>query len=153
MSSAGRRRALIAAGIEPGDRVGLLSENRVEWLIADMAILTAGAVTVSPHAPLTARQVQFQFADAGVRWIMVSDWEQLAKVELIRKELPNLRGVVVAFAVPRERRSLVGPFLQSGRRRLPSLEAEAAPPRAAARDRRTWRRSCTPRAPPAIPRE
>src|SRR4051812_6364928 len=49
--------ALVEAGVQIGDRVGLLAENRVEWLIADMAILTAGAVTVSPHAPLTARQV------------------------------------------------------------------------------------------------
>src|SRR5688572_30679434 len=48
--------ALIEAGLAPGERVGLLSENRIEWLVADMAILTAGAVTVSPHAPLTARQ-------------------------------------------------------------------------------------------------
>ena len=45
----------------------LLAENRVEWLIADMGILAAAAVNVSPHAPLTSRQVQFQFGDAGVR--------------------------------------------------------------------------------------
>src|SRR5947209_19353012 len=49
--------ALIDAGIGPGDRVGLLAENRVEWLVADMAILAAAAVNVPPHAPLTARQV------------------------------------------------------------------------------------------------
>src|SRR5262245_10313428 len=62
--------ALIEAGVQPGDRVGLQAENRVEWLIADMAILTASAVTVSPHAPLTAKQVQFQFEDAGVSWVI-----------------------------------------------------------------------------------
>ena len=38
--------ALAEAGIQPGDRVGLLGENRVEWLVADLGILTAGAVTV-----------------------------------------------------------------------------------------------------------
>ena len=58
--------ALVDAGVEPGDRVGLLAENRVEWLIADMAILAAAAVNVPPHAPLTARQIQFQLHDAGV---------------------------------------------------------------------------------------
>src|SRR5947208_1191766 len=46
--------ALIEAGVRPGDRVGLLAENRVEWLIADVAILCAGAVNVPPHAPLPA---------------------------------------------------------------------------------------------------
>ena len=49
--------ALVDVGVAPGDRVGLLAENRVEWLVADMGIMTAGAVNVPPHAPLTARQV------------------------------------------------------------------------------------------------
>src|SRR5262245_28773523 len=48
--------ALADAGVRPGDRVGLLAENRLEWLIADMGILTAAAVNVPPHAPLSARQ-------------------------------------------------------------------------------------------------
>ena len=39
--------ALVEAGIRPGDRVGLLGENRVEWMIADLGILAAGGVTVS----------------------------------------------------------------------------------------------------------
>ncbi len=57
--------ALVEAGVAPGDRVGLVGENRIEWLVADMAILTAGAVNVPPHCPLTAAQVHFQLADAG----------------------------------------------------------------------------------------
>src|SRR5438132_8102601 len=60
--------ALIDAGVQPGDRVALLAENRVEWLIADMGILTAAAVNVPPHAPLTAKQVQFQLEDAEACW-------------------------------------------------------------------------------------
>src|SRR5207248_5099629 len=87
--------ALVDVGIEVGDRVGLLAENRVEWLIADMGILAAGAVNVCPHAPLTARQVHYQLADAGVRWLFVSTREQMNKVREIRKELPELKGVVV----------------------------------------------------------
>src|SRR5205807_7335884 len=50
--------ALIDNGIQPGDRVGLFAENRRDWLVADIGILTAGAVCVTPHAPLTPRQVQ-----------------------------------------------------------------------------------------------
>src|SRR5258707_230073 len=64
--------ALVEAGVRPGDRVGLLGENRVEWMIADLGILTAGGVTVSPHAALSARQIHFQMHDAGARWLFVS---------------------------------------------------------------------------------
>src|SRR5262245_44276094 len=63
--------ALASAGIRPGDRVGLLGENRVEWLLADMGILTGAAVCVSPHASLSARQVHYQMRDANVRWLFV----------------------------------------------------------------------------------
>src|SRR5262249_42508134 len=92
--------ALVAAGVRPGDRVGLLGENGPEWLTADLAILYAGAVTVSPHAPLTARQVHYQFADAGVVWAFVSDRAQFAKLESVRAELPELRGVVSFEQLP-----------------------------------------------------
>jgi len=87
--------ALIDAGIQIGDRVGLLSENRVEWLVADMAILTVGAVNVPPHAPLTSRQVHFQLDETETRWLFVPNREQLEKIRQIRQELPKLRGIVV----------------------------------------------------------
>src|SRR5436305_741183 len=92
--------ALLEAGIQPGDRVGLLAENRVEWLIADLAILSAGAVNVPPHAPLTARQIHYQLADAGARWLFVSSAAQLDKIRQIRAELPQLKGVVVFDFAP-----------------------------------------------------
>ncbi|MGL4552211.1 MAG: AMP-dependent synthetase/ligase [Gemmataceae bacterium] len=92
--------ALVAAGVRPGDRVGLLGENGPDWLTADLSILYAGAVTVSPHAPLTARQVHYQFADAGVVWAFVSGPAQFAKLDSVRAELPELRGVVSFDPVP-----------------------------------------------------
>src|SRR5438270_12007702 len=86
--------ALVDVGVQVGDRVGLVAENRVEWLVADLAILAAGAVNVPPHAPLTARQIQFELADAGVTWVIVSTAGQLEKVLQVRDELPLLRGIV-----------------------------------------------------------
>jgi long-chain acyl-CoA synthetase len=121
--------ALIDAGVRPGDRVGLLSENRREWLVADMGLLTAGAVNVPPHAPLPARQVQFQLADSGVSWLFVSTREQLDKVESVRGDLPDLRGVV-AFDAGEGALSWEG-FLQRGRLALPRLADELAPREAA----------------------
>jgi long-chain acyl-CoA synthetase len=115
--------ALLRAGMAPGDRVGLLSENRVEWLIADMGIMAAGCVNVPPHAPLTARQIQFQLADAGVRWLFVSTAEQAQKIETIRDQLPQLRGMV-AFDGPFPNCSSWTGFLQEGRRALDQVRPE-----------------------------
>jgi long-chain acyl-CoA synthetase len=119
--------ALLEAGIEPGDRVGLLAENRVEWLIADMGILAAAAVNVPPHAPLTARQIHYQLADAEVRWLFVSTSCQLDKVRQIRHELPALRGVVVLDrgAAGADALSWEG-FVQRGRQALARSAAELA---------------------------
>jgi long-chain acyl-CoA synthetase len=119
--------ALADVGVALGDRVGLLAENRVEWLVADLAILTAGAVTVPPHAPLTAGQIHFQLADAGVSWLFVSSREQLAKVRQVRDLLPQLRGVIVFDQGAGDELALSwAGFLQRGRRALPRLAAELA---------------------------
>jgi long-chain acyl-CoA synthetase len=124
--------ALVDAGIKPGDRVGLLAENCLEWLFADMGILTAAAINVSPHAPLTARQVQFQFDDAGVTWAFVSNSEQLEKLRQVRGELPRLRGIVVfesGAVTERDSKANVMPwsvFLRRGRDRVAELARELA---------------------------
>jgi long-chain acyl-CoA synthetase len=119
--------ALADAGVQAGDRVGLLAENRVEWLIADMAVLTAGAVTVSPHAPLTARQVHYQLHDAEVCWAIVSTPQQRDKLLSVRKEIPSLRGIVAfdAAAATAEVQTWDG-FCMQGRRARPRLAAELA---------------------------
>jgi long-chain acyl-CoA synthetase len=119
--------ALADVGVRPGDRVGLLGENSADWLVADMAVLTAGAVNVTPHAPLTARQIHFQLDDAGVSWLIVSDVAQLAKIRQMRGELPAVRGVVVfdPAAAGDDVVSWRG-FLQRGRRALPRLARELA---------------------------
>jgi len=117
--------ALVQAGVAPGDRVGLVAENRVEWLIADMAILTAAAVNVPPHAPLTSRQMHYQLEDAGVSWLIVSNKMQMDKIAQIRSQLPRVRGVVVfeRNALREDALTWAG-FLQRGRQALPQLAGE-----------------------------
>jgi long-chain acyl-CoA synthetase len=119
--------ALVDAGVRPGDRVGLVAENSVEWLIADMAILTAGAVNVPPHAPLAAKQVHYQLEHAEAIWLIVSNRDQLDKVRQFRGELPLVRGVVVfeSNASGDDAQAWAG-FLQRGRAALPRLAAELA---------------------------
>ncbi len=116
--------ALVSAGVQPGDRVGLLAENRVEWLVADLAIMATGAVNVPMHAPLTAQQVQFQLADAGAVWLFVSTAGQLAKVRAIRSQLPLVRGVVVMDPTAGAEAITWRSFLQQGRAFLLSLAKE-----------------------------
>ena len=81
----GRRVARTAAaldvwGIRPGDRMAILSENRPEWPMADMASLLLGAVTVPLYTTLTAEQSAFALNDSGCRAIFLSSDHQLQKL-------------------------------------------------------------------------
>jgi long-chain acyl-CoA synthetase len=82
--------ALLALGIDRGDRVALLSENRPEWAIADLATIHIGAVNVGIFPTIPASQVEFIVADSGAKCLIVSDREQLAKARVIKKSLPDL---------------------------------------------------------------
>ena len=72
--------ALHDLGICAGDRIGLLSENRPEWSMADMASLLLGAVTVPIYTTLTPEQTALVLRDSGCRAIFVSSDQQLHKV-------------------------------------------------------------------------
>ena len=88
--------ALIDLGIRPGDRVALLSENRPEWLVADIAILATGAADVPLHAPLTPPQARYQLAHSGARAIIVSNQTQADKVLEVLEDLPDME-VLISF--------------------------------------------------------
>ena len=77
--------SIAALGFAPGDRMALLSENRVEWAIADLACLCLGGTTVGMFASLPAGQVEYIVQDAGARLMIVSDAKQLSKVTSIRR--------------------------------------------------------------------
>jgi long-chain acyl-CoA synthetase len=64
---AGLAKGLIAAGIQPGDRVALMSRTRYEWTLADYAIWAAGAVTVPVYETSSAEQVEWIIGDSGAR--------------------------------------------------------------------------------------
>jgi len=67
----GLARGLVAAGVEPGDRVALLSRTRYEWTLVDFAIWTAGAVTVPVYETSSREQVAWVLQDAGARCAVV----------------------------------------------------------------------------------
>ena len=85
---------LIQWGVNKGDRVGLLSENRFEWAYADLAILSAGAVTVPIYSTLPAKQVEYMINDSEMTHLFVSNEVQLKKILEIRAECPRLKTIV-----------------------------------------------------------
>src|SRR5215831_20263438 len=64
--------ALRSLGIGRGERVGLVSENRPEWVIADLAIISAGAVTVPAYVTNTVDDHRHIFGNSGARVVIVS---------------------------------------------------------------------------------
>jgi long-chain acyl-CoA synthetase len=85
---------LVGLGVNPGERVGLLAENSPDWRIADLAVLSAGAVDVPLHAPLVPNQVAYQLRHSGARGVVVSHQVQADKVLAVRDELPALEWLV-----------------------------------------------------------
>jgi long-chain acyl-CoA synthetase len=85
-------------GIGRGERVAILSENRYEWVVADLAIVGQGAVTVPIYTTLTPEQCRAILGDSGARAIIVSNAELLAKVRAVRAALPELKTIVVMDA-------------------------------------------------------
>jgi long-chain acyl-CoA synthetase len=82
-SEAARQVAALAAGLkgiglQPGDRVALVSENRPEWLIADLGIMAAGCVTVPTYTTNTTRDHTHVLENSGARAVIVSN-QKLAK--------------------------------------------------------------------------
>jgi long-chain acyl-CoA synthetase len=70
--------SLRAIGLEPGDRVALVSENRPEWLISDLAIMAAGCITVPTYTTNTTRDHAHVLGNSGARAVIVSS-QKLAK--------------------------------------------------------------------------
>jgi len=85
---------LRALGVEKGDRVAILSENRPEWAFADLATLCAGAVDVPVYATLTPPQVEYVLNDSEAKVAFVSTPAQAAKVAEVRPRSSHLRHVV-----------------------------------------------------------
>ncbi|KRB76000.1 long-chain fatty acid--CoA ligase [Nocardioides sp. Root190] len=83
-------KGLLAAGVEPGDRVAVISRTRYEWTLLDYAIWFAGAATVPIYESSSTEQVHWILSDSGARAVVVEDEGHRTKVEACRDELPEL---------------------------------------------------------------
>ncbi|MER5467454.1 AMP-dependent synthetase/ligase [Streptomyces sp. NPDC002935] len=86
---------LIELGVEPEQRVALASSTRVEWILADLGILCAGAATTTVYPQTNAEESAFILSDSASRILIAEDAAQLAKAREKRAELPELTRVVV----------------------------------------------------------
>ncbi|MEV1009984.1 long-chain fatty acid--CoA ligase [Streptomyces sp. NPDC049881] len=89
---------LMDLGVRPQERVAIASATRVDWMLADLGIMCAGAATTTVYAQTNAEETAYILADSGSRVLIAEDAAQLAKARERRAELPDLAHVVVIEA-------------------------------------------------------
>ena len=87
-------RYFASLGLKPGDRIGLLSENRPEWHIADFAILLGRWILVPIYPTLSPSQIEYLLSHSGCRAVVVSNQKQWNAVRPLRANLPELQHVI-----------------------------------------------------------
>ncbi|HDQ99609.1 MAG TPA: long-chain fatty acid--CoA ligase [candidate division WOR-3 bacterium] len=96
---------LATRGVRPGDRVGIYSYNRPEWVVADLAIMKLGAVVVPVYHTLPAETVGYILRDAEVSHLIVENPELFQTVLSVFESVPGLKDVIVLFGHGTETRS------------------------------------------------
>jgi long-chain acyl-CoA synthetase len=86
--------ALIALGVEPGDRVAVHSENRREWLFCDIAAVAVRAVTVGLYPTNPPSEVGYLLAHSGAKVLIAEDQEQVDKALAVVDQCPDLERIV-----------------------------------------------------------
>ncbi|KAA1428953.1 AMP-dependent synthetase/ligase [Nocardioides antri] len=86
-------KGLVAAGIEPGDRVAIVSRTRYEWTVLDYAIWFAGAVTVPIYESSSEEQIAWILGDSGAKAAIAEDDRHVAKLTAVRRELADFHHV------------------------------------------------------------
>jgi len=93
-----------AIGLRRGDRVAILGDTNLEWILADLGILGAGAITVTIYQSNLPHECEYILRNSGARYVFCDGEAQVAKIREVRGRLPALEGVVRAFG------AAAGPF-------------------------------------------
>jgi long-chain acyl-CoA synthetase len=91
---------LVSLGLGREDRVGILCNTRVEWLLADLGVLSAGGATTTVYPSSTGEECAYILADSAARYAFVEDAGQLAKLAAHRAELPGLARLILIDGSP-----------------------------------------------------
>ena len=86
---------LLELGVEPGDRVAVHSENRPEWMLADLGVQGIGAVTVGIYPTSPAAEVEYLLTHSEAVVLIAEDEEQLDKAMAVKAKLTSLRWIIV----------------------------------------------------------
>ena len=86
---------LMALGFGPKETASILSNTNIEWVLCDLAVLSAGGVSNGIYPTDASEQVQYLCEDSGTTMLFVEDDEQLDKALVVREHLPRLRKIVV----------------------------------------------------------
>jgi len=91
----GAAAGLVAAGVGRGDRVALMAPTRLEWTVADLAVLAAGAVTVPVYETSSVAQCEWILADSGATIAIAGSADHAKRLDAARSAAPDLREIVV----------------------------------------------------------
>src|SRR3989338_6368549 len=86
--------ALLERGLQKGDRVAILSENRPEWALTDLAAQRIGIATAPIYPSLSSKEIEYILRDSQASWIAVSGHALFQKILPIQKSLPGLQGIL-----------------------------------------------------------
>ncbi len=103
---------LLALGAKRGDHIGIISDNRREWLISDLAILGIGAADVPRGSDSTADEIQYILNHADCTITFAENEKQLEKIESKLKEIPKLRVIIVMEPDFKKRKTKVNSKLE-----------------------------------------
>jgi len=87
---------LAAIGVHAGDRLAVIGDTNLEWMLADLGILGAGAVTATIYQSNQAEECRYILDDAGARFVFCDSAAQVAKVRQVKERLPRLEGIIRA---------------------------------------------------------
>lgn len=86
-------KGLVAAGIQPGDKIGLMSKTRYEWTLIDFATWFAGAILVPVYETSSPSQVRWNLTDSGATSVILETADHFARFDEVRAELPAISNV------------------------------------------------------------
>lgn len=86
-------KGLVASGIQPGDKIGLMSKTRYEWTLIDFATWFAGAILVPVYETSSPSQVRWNLTDSGATSVILETADHFARFDEVRAELPAIGNV------------------------------------------------------------
>ncbi len=89
-------RALLSSGVQPGDRIGIFSQNRPEWTLVDLAVLSIRAISVPIYATNTQQQAAYIVDDTEMAIIFTGDQENYDKIQALKTNSTSLK-IIIAF--------------------------------------------------------